>query len=458
MKPYKPQKDTMHEYLSHLAEVNDIQPVFALKDIRSDQGAVLVKKDSPIDLACVKLLREHKLDVPIENSITLEGCFTADIIYALLFNFITEEPSYNELFQKRNTSESLKACVDAFSHYDILRQKLNVLAIQLPDIFDQAFFCGWMVVTILESEKKSQADLDSAFIAAISHDFGLLDVSTNIMFKPGKLNSEEWRAMQQHPAFGAKLLRGLLDIDDQCVRAVLEHHEVMDGSGYPNGKISLQLSPLGQLLYLIDGVNAIYRKHFKSRNRTLHDMIPIIQMSNLSQRGEHNDALMALFYSTTATEHCTISADLIPAAINVVKNNAKQINKFVLFTGQFTATVGTKHGELLLLGLQNIARMIRATLYSCGLINDAYMRWLDQVSDEKLEFAYRELEDALLMTEEIKFHVQRYRRQLSLYLAQPEPGSMHEYVKQLQSKLDAIPQDEKTDSELADYLKGKTPD
>ncbi len=448
----------MHEYLSHLAEVNEIQPVFALKDIRSDQGAVLVKKDSPIDQECVTFLKEHKLDVPIENSVTLEDSFTADLIYALFINFVSEDPAYNELFQKRNISESLKACIDAFSHYDILRQKLNVLAIQMPDIFDQAFFCGWMIVTIFESEEKSQAELNSAFIAALSHDFGLLDVSPDIMFKSGTLSSQEWQAMQQHPAFGAKLLRGLHDIDDQCVRAVLEHHEVMDGSGYPNGKISLQLSPLGQLLYLIDGVNAIYRKHFKSRDRTLHDMIPIIQMSNLSQKGEHNAALLSLFYNTTATEHCTVSADLIPAAINMVKNNAKQINKFVLFTGQFTTTIGTKHGELPLLGLQNIARMIRTTLYSCGLINDAYMRWLDQVSDEKLEFAYRELEDALLMTEEIKFHVQRYRRQLSLYLAQPEPGSMHEYVKLLQSKLDSIPQGEKTDSELADYLKGKPSD
>ncbi len=68
---------------------------------------------------------------------------------------------------------------------------------------------------------------------------------------------------------------------------------------------------------------------------------------------------------------------------------------------------------------------------------------IDQASNEKLEFAYRELEDALLMTEGFKFHIQRYRRQLPLYLAQPEPDSMHDYVKQLQSKLDAIPQGEK---------------
>lgn len=446
----------MIPYLSHLAEVNEIQPVLSAEDILSEQGAMLLKQGERINEQTAAHLSKHKFSKPIEHSITLEKCFNSNVIYSLFVDIITEDPVFEELYQLSNLEEQFKTCITAFCQHDALQQKLNVLAIQLPEAFEQAFICGWMIVATLAHEAQPQDQLNNAFIAALSQDFGLLDVSPDILFKPSPLTPEDNNRLQQHPINSAKLLKRLEGIHQVSVRAVLEHHETIDGSGYPSGKVVQQLSDIGQLLNLVAGANAIYQKHFKSRQRTLHDMVPIIQMSNLSRKEAHLDPLIALFNRTHATEHCTITDNLIPAAIDLVKKNAHFITQFVLHTGEFSANIGTKHGELSLLSLQNITRMIRAALNSCGLINDAYMRWLDQVNSEKLDYAYRELEDALLMTEEIKFHIQRYRRQIDHYLDQDEPGALINNVTELKLKLDMTPQAEQTELELVAYLRGET--
>ncbi len=446
----------MRAYLSHLIQVNDIQPVSARIDIVSKSGETLVTKGTNIDQSAAETIGTHPLDLPISHYITLEEQFTADTIYSLFMEFVTSDPALNELHEQRELEEKYIDCVEAFCTYDALRQTLNVLAIQLPDVFDQALFCAWMVVTIMASENQPQFRLNNAFIAALSHDLGLLNVDPNILFKTDALSSEEWVNMQQHPKHSAALLKSLPGIDKESVVAVLEHHEVIDGTGYPSGKASHQLGELGQLLYQLDSINAIYRKHYKTRQRSLHDMVPIIQMCTLSRDGIHTDALAALFNSTASTEHCTIAEEVIPSAISLVKANAEELSQFASITAEFSKTVGTKHRDLNLLGLQNIARMIRSTLSSCGIINDAYMRWLDQVGEEKLVFAYRELEDVLLMTQEIKFHIQRYHRQVAVYLSKPSTPEVSEHVANLQAELNGIPRSETNENDLIEYLQGKT--
>ncbi len=386
----------------------------------------------------------------------LEEEFTADSIYEILIEFVTSDPAFNELYQQRELNEKITKGIEAFCAHDTLRQTLNVLAIQLPEVFDQALFCAWMVATIMASENQPQYRLNNAFIAALSHDLGLLNIAPDILFKSEALTPAEWEKMQQHPRHSATLLKSLPNIEKESVVAVLEHHEVIDGTGYPSGKAAHKLGELGQLLYQLDSVNAIYRKHYKARKRSLHDMVPIIQMSTLSRGGIHTDALAALFNSTNATDHCAIAEEVIPSAITLVKANADIISQFVDHTTDFSKTVGTKHRDLSLLGLQNIARMIRSTLTSCGIINDAYMRWLDQVGEEKLAFAYRELEDVLLMTQEISFHIQRYQRQVAAYLSKPSSEELSQHATNLQTQLSSIPRPETNENDLIDYLKGKT--
>ena len=68
---------------------------------------------------------------------------------------------------------------------------------------------------------------------AYFHDIGKIKVPEEILNKPGKLTPEEWRVIEQHPQFGREALEGTyLSVAGQIVE---QHHERLDGSGYPYG-------------------------------------------------------------------------------------------------------------------------------------------------------------------------------------------------------------------------------
>lgn len=71
--------------------------------------------------------------------------------------------------------------------------------------------------------------------AGLFHDIGLGMVQTEILQKPGPLDSDERRLVREHPVTGEQILRQCGDFPDEVLLAVRWHHERLDGSGYPDG-------------------------------------------------------------------------------------------------------------------------------------------------------------------------------------------------------------------------------
>lgn len=69
---------------------------------------------------------------------------------------------------------------------------------------------------------------------ALLHDVGKLGVSNSILDKPGKLDAEEWSAVQRHAAYTEAIL-GRISNFDELARVSAAHHERLDGGGYPRG-------------------------------------------------------------------------------------------------------------------------------------------------------------------------------------------------------------------------------
>ena len=77
-------------------------------------------------------------------------------------------------------------------------------------------------------------ELDRLNWAALLHDIGKLEVSTEILNKPGKPTDEEWEQLRPHPLYGETLVEPLAS-GWQWTDAVGYHHERWDGKGYPRG-------------------------------------------------------------------------------------------------------------------------------------------------------------------------------------------------------------------------------
>ncbi|RJP19816.1 MAG: HD domain-containing protein [Candidatus Abyssobacteria bacterium SURF_5] len=69
----------------------------------------------------------------------------------------------------------------------------------------------------------------------ILHDIGKSGIDRSILNKKGPLNKNEWVIMKQHPEHGVRLLREVGELKEGVLAIVADHHEKVDGSGYPRG-------------------------------------------------------------------------------------------------------------------------------------------------------------------------------------------------------------------------------
>ena len=82
--------------------------------------------------------------------------------------------------------------------------------------------------------KLSVDQIDGIRMAATIHDLGKISVPADILSKPKKLTDIEFSLIKTHPQSGYDILQDI-DFPWPVARIVLEHHERMNGSGYPNG-------------------------------------------------------------------------------------------------------------------------------------------------------------------------------------------------------------------------------
>jgi len=93
-------------------------------------------------------------------------------------------------------------------------------------------------------------------IAASIHDIGKIAVPAEILSKPAKLTEVEFSLVKVHPVTGHDILRDI-DFFWPIADVVLQHHERMDGSGYPNGLTGKDILPEARVLAVADVIEAI---------------------------------------------------------------------------------------------------------------------------------------------------------------------------------------------------------
>ena len=104
--------------------------------------------------------------------------------------------------------------------------------------------------------KWSPSDLDNLVIAGLLHDIGKITIPPEILNKEGKLTDEEFEQIRWHPRAGYELVRDL-KIDSRIKKAVLQHHERCDGSGYPMKAAEIMLDDFAMVIAIADVYDAM---------------------------------------------------------------------------------------------------------------------------------------------------------------------------------------------------------
>lgn len=98
--------------------------------------------------------------------------------------------------------------------------------------------------------------LDRLRRGGLLHDIGKIGVPASILDKPGRLTPEERKIIETHPVIGAEILKPITAFDD-LQSLVLYHHELLDGTGYPDGLVGEAIPPLVRVLTVADIFDAL---------------------------------------------------------------------------------------------------------------------------------------------------------------------------------------------------------
>ena len=106
--------------------------------------------------------------------------------------------------------------------------------------------------------------------AGILHDVGKTKVPPEILNKPARLTAEEFEVMKKHSLYSYEMIKDISDLSDAIKYGVLEHHEKIDGSGYPLGVKGDEIAPYAKVLTVADIYDALctarpYKKGYTPR-------------------------------------------------------------------------------------------------------------------------------------------------------------------------------------------------
>jgi putative nucleotidyltransferase with HDIG domain len=145
----------------------------------------------------------------------------------------------------RAGATDLLALVAALNHHDPLTRGHSERVRALSDL-------------LAEQLQLDADDREKVRWAALLHDIGKLRVPGEILRKPGKPTVDEWEVLKTHPAEGLVLIRGpIADWLGDWSRAIGDHHEQFNGSGYPAGLSGTDISFSGRLVAVADVFDVI---------------------------------------------------------------------------------------------------------------------------------------------------------------------------------------------------------
>ena len=146
-----------------------------------------------------------------------------------------------------------------------------------------------MVAQLASVLNVSEEERRTYFTAALLHDVGKSKIPNDILRSPRcPLTTIEWDVIRQHPLWGAEIAKenGYTERICQMIR---EHHERLDGSGYPDGLHGDEIVLGARLIAVCDVADALYHKRSYKGALTKDDVIVVLQKEKESN---HLDSLL----------------------------------------------------------------------------------------------------------------------------------------------------------------------
>ena len=244
-------------FVDHMVASSADRDVQASEDILSGKGIKLLSKGARIDADTRDRLLEHKLAKPLEQCIEVGN----GIVPAMFGPLAEDLLSQHEIFRKLCSHERAQVVSASLSTLRLSRPVQSLLTIHADfQGHRNSHSVGVAMLTLGLARRLLPDQIDrhrQLMLAALMHDVGELYIDPALLRRGALLQTEQWRHIVSHPVIGHRVLRGMEGAGPAVADAVLDHHERLDGFGYPRGLAGEQFPLAHQILAAAEWLMAL---------------------------------------------------------------------------------------------------------------------------------------------------------------------------------------------------------
>ncbi len=239
-----------------VTELGERRPVFTTQAIFNERGVKILDKGKPVHAGLYERLMEHKLTVPLEHSVSCLPAVNGALLREHAERVLDEEPYLARITSTGATRALLLDSVERLPLPEPIAFQL-LLALEVhPDLFRHSILMALIAAWMTLGPMVSRYDIGIAAAAGLLHDIGMLHLDPDLLKPELTIGRDQRRQLYSHPFVAATLIERHHEYPPELLHAVQEHHEFLDGSGYPRHLSGLAISPLGRVLALAELVSA----------------------------------------------------------------------------------------------------------------------------------------------------------------------------------------------------------
>lgn len=290
-------------YIKEVTKLGDKMDVVAGEDVLTSTYHKLIDEGTKIDSSFYERLIKHKLLKPIDRSLVASDSVNTDKMVAEASILLGRDPYFKKMFMKYH---DLPIQIMRNVHLEnVLAMKMTVIKEAMPRLFKHSIQVALISIYLGIRAGLHNKDLFKLAAAGVLHDLGELHINPELQNSQHRLNDEDWHQIYAHPFIGYLILKEFPYYHPHISQIVLDHHEKIDGSGYPRGVKLEEINPLAQVLAVAEVAAGLMNKGLATED---------IQAKIKLCQGEHNRKylgyLLDIFRTTSDDNNIPIAHDL----------------------------------------------------------------------------------------------------------------------------------------------------
>ena len=248
-------------FIKAVTELSDKREVLASEDIYASNGMKLVNRGTRLTGGFYDRLVAHKLLKPIEQSLRIEDPLDSSKLVILAHEEAHRVPSLEALLGQPQLLERLEDLFGELTIPDPLVLKLAVMQEERPKLFQHSLISTVIATVLGIRGNLPREQVQALALASIFHDIGELCIDPAYLASGHQITMDERRHLYVHPITGCLMLRDFPELPKGVANAVLQHHERLDGTGYPYRLSGEQIAMVPRYLAVAEVAASMIEKH-----------------------------------------------------------------------------------------------------------------------------------------------------------------------------------------------------